>query len=347
MIPFRTRQLLRRIAVTVLVLVLIAAVVLGCWVLWLDRYIIYTRDGVKLDFDLPPSLTPGRPAVPPAPGKPVDIVYQEDIRTEDPEASPMAQMSGVYADIAMLTEQFDATAENLRQLDPAIPILLDVRNLKGDFFYSSDQGKTASGMDAEAVTALIMELKADGHYLIARMPAFREHAYILEDETERVPYGLPRAGGGGSLWLDESGPNYWLDPRSNGTLSRLIAIITELKLLGFDEVVLDDFRIPDTDRIVFEADRAETIADTASALVKVCGSENFTVSFVAEDPAFPLPQEHSRLYLRNAEASRLAELASQTGLEDPTVRLVFLTELLDTRFDTYSVLRPADSVHHE
>ena len=84
MIPFRTRQLLRRIAVTVLVLVLIAAVVLGCWVLWLDRYIIYTRDGVKLDFDLPPSLTPGRPAVPPAPGKPVDIVYQEDIRTDDP-----------------------------------------------------------------------------------------------------------------------------------------------------------------------------------------------------------------------------------------------------------------------
>ena len=344
MIPFRTRQLLRRILVTALVLVMIAAVVLGCWVLWLDRYIIYTRDGVKLDFDLSPTLAPGKPAVAPAPGKPVDIVYQEDIRTEDPEAAPMAQLSGVYADIKMLTEQFDAVAEALKQLDPSTPILLDMRNLKGDFFYSSEQGKTASGVDAEAVGALIAELKADGHYLIARMPAFREHAYILENETERVPYGLPRAGGGGSLWLDESGPNYWLNPQSNGTLSRLIAIITELKLLGFDEVVLDDFRIPNTDRIVFEGDRAETIADTAEALVKVCGSERFTVSFVAEDPTFPLPQEHSRLYLENAEATRLAELAAQTGLEDPTTRVVFLTELLDTRFDTYSVLRPADTM---
>ena len=37
MIPFRTRRLLRRIFVTLLVLALIAAVVLGCWVLWLNQ----------------------------------------------------------------------------------------------------------------------------------------------------------------------------------------------------------------------------------------------------------------------------------------------------------------------
>lgn len=343
MIPFRTRQMLRRILVTLLVLVLIAAVVLGCWVLWLDRYVIYTRDGVKLDFDLPPSLNPGKPAVAPTPGKPVDIVYQEDIDVGDPESPKMTQLGGFYADTAMLTEQFDTVAETLRQLNAETAIMLDVRNAKGDFFYSSEQGKNASGIDAEAMDALIAALKEKGHYLIARLPAFREHAYILENETERVPYGLPREGGNGALWLDESGPNYWLNPESNGTLSRLIAIVTELKLLGFDEVVLDDFRFPNTDRIVFEGDRAEAIANAAEALTKVCGSDRFTVSFVGSDPSFPLPPEHSRLYLRNAEASQLAELALQTGLADPTVRLVFLTELLDTRFDTYSVLRPADA----
>ena len=343
MIPFRTRQMLRRILVTLLVLVLIAAVVLGCWVLWLDRYIIYTRDGVKLDFDLPPSLTPGKPAVAPAPGKPVDIVYQEDIDVDGPEAPKLTQLGGFYADTAMLTEQFDTVAETLRQLSAETAIMLDVRNAKGEFFYSSEQGKNASGIDAEAMDALIAELKAKDHYLIARLPAFREHAYILENETERVPYGLPREGGNGALWLDESGPNYWLNPESSGTLSRLIAIVTELKLLGFDEVVLDDFRFPNTDRIVFEGDRAEAIANAAEALTKVCGSDRFTVSFVGSDPSFPLPPEHSRLYLHDAEASQLAELALQTGLADPTVRLVFLTELLDTRFDTYSVLRPADA----
>ena len=52
MIPYRTRRALRRLCVTVLVLLLIVMALALCWLLWLNRYVIYTRDGAKLDFNL-------------------------------------------------------------------------------------------------------------------------------------------------------------------------------------------------------------------------------------------------------------------------------------------------------
>lgn len=343
MIPFRTRRLLRRILVSVLVLALIAAVVLGCWVLWLNRYVIYTRDGAKLDFDLAPELTPGNPAVAPTVGEPVDIIYQENSGIEGETDYALTQLTGVYADAQALTENFAATAETLKKLSADTVIMLDVKNVRSEFFYPTALGRNASGIDPEQLKTLIAELKETDHYLIARLPALREYWYILDDETERVSYGLPRSGGNGALWLDESGPNYWLDPGSEGTLNRLREIITELKSLGFDEVVLDDFRFPDTDRISYGGDQENAIRDAAALLVKVCATDRFAVSFAGTDPTFPLPEGRSRLYLREASAAQLADLAAQTGLENPETRLVFLTEALDTRFDDYGVLRPADT----
>ena len=52
MIPYRTRRLVRNLLIAILVLVLVASAALICWLLWLNRYIVYTRDGAKLDFSL-------------------------------------------------------------------------------------------------------------------------------------------------------------------------------------------------------------------------------------------------------------------------------------------------------
>ena len=40
------------------------------------------------------------------------------------------------------------------------------------------------------------------------------------------------------------------------------------------------------------------------------------------------------------DASQTAEAALNSGVADTAVNLVFLTELHDTRFNVYSVLRP-------
>lgn len=344
MIPFRTRQMLRRILVTVLVLFLLTAVVLGCWVLWLNRYVIYTRDGVKLDFNLSPTLSEGNVAVPPVPGKPVDIVYQEDLGIEDPEDDVLKPLKGFYADTADLKANPEKLQETLVKLSAGTAVMVDVRNVRSEFYYVSGLGKEASDIDTEALTALITELKRTEHYLIARLPAFREYYYILDDEDTRVAFGLPRAGGNGALWLDETGPNYWMNPISDGTLSHLVQIVAELKAMGFDEVVFDDFCFPDTDRIAYDGDREAAIRDAAAFLAKVCTDEDFAVSFISEDPAFLLPEGRCRLYLKNADAGELAALVEATGLDPESGRLVFLTDTLDTRFDDYGVLRPAGSI---
>ena len=45
-IPYRTRRVLKRLGSALLALALVAIFVLMCWLLWLDRFVVYTRDGI-------------------------------------------------------------------------------------------------------------------------------------------------------------------------------------------------------------------------------------------------------------------------------------------------------------
>ena len=51
-IPYRVQQALRRLGIGLLVILVLAMVVLLCWFLWLQRYVVYTEDGAKLNFDI-------------------------------------------------------------------------------------------------------------------------------------------------------------------------------------------------------------------------------------------------------------------------------------------------------
>ena len=64
-----------------------------------------------------------------------------------------------------------------------------------------------------------------------------------------------------------------------------------------------------------------------------------------QDTDFALPEGRTRLYMKNTVAADAQTIAQKTGLEDPTTRLVFLTEIHDTRFDEFGVLRPLDAAH--
>ena len=334
MIPFRTRRFLKRLFVALLILVLVAAIVLLCWLLWLNRYVVYTRDGVKLDFNLPPILSGGQLAVPPTQGPGVDIYYNEGENTLKPVNTELTQISGYYITGEMLTQDFAAVDAQVRKLPVGTPVMLDVKTIRGTFYYSTALGPVSESVDAKAVDRLIAYLRSNDYYLIAKLPAFRDYHYGLNN----VNYGIFNPNQL-SLWMDEDRV-YWLNPASEGTLDYLRQIAAELRLLGFDEVLFDDFRFPDTTNIYCPYDRAETIAATAASLVKICATDTFSVSFGSKEATFPLPEGRSRLYLSNASAAEAANLAGQTGLEDAPIRVVFLTDLLDTRFDSYSVLRP-------
>lgn len=334
MIPFRSRQTAGRLLATLVVILLILSLAIVCWTLWLNRYIVYTRGGAVLNFGIDLSFPEAVPADPSAPTPTVDIYYNEGDNAITPVTSELKQLTGYHVTEAMLQGDIAAISRQIQQLPSGTPIMLDVKNIRGDFLYNTNQGYQSEKVDRDALEAMIATLRGKGYYLIARLPAFRDYRYGLANVNDGL-FNLDRW----SLWMDED-RCYWLNPASDGTLSYLLQIVTELKNLGFNEVVFYDFRFPDTDKIYFTGDKAETIEKIASVLVKTCSTETFAVSFVGTTPEFPLPEGRTRLYFQGVSAADAASLAAKTGLTDTAVKLVFLTDLMDTRFDSYGVLRP-------
>lgn len=335
-IPYRTRRALKRTAVILLIATLVAAVIYLFWFLWLERYVVYTRDqGAILNMELSPEIPLGEEAVPPE-KETVSIYYNEGENAIN-TSKDLTQIVGYYADAAALND-IAAVEAQVKLLSTGTPVMLDVKDAKGRFFYSSAvSSERSSAVDTAAMDALIKQLDSKGMYLIARLPALRDYSFGLSSTSN----GLYVASGA-YLWADDD-YCYWLDPTKQGTVTHLVDIVTELKNLGFDEVVFDEFRFPDTDNLKFDGDRTEALNTAAKTLVTTCATNNFAVSFVKKAEGFVSPDGRSRLYLEGVAAAQAASVAQQAGLADPAIYLVFLTDVHDTRFDAYSVLRPIDS----
>ena len=333
-IPYRTKRVLQRIGIG-LVPVLILALVAGtCWYIWAQRYVTYTADGQAiLDMNLPP-LSDGQIAV--KPSEP-DVSIRYDSAASELEAVELAQMTGYYVDEM---SNLDAVKAQIQALPQGTPVMIDVKSIQGLFYYSSTVSDARSSqVDVQKMDELIAWLKKQNIYTIAKFPALRDYTYGLN----HVPDGVPHSSGG-YLYQDDDGC-YWLNPASQGTLSYLTQIIVELRNLGFNEVVLEDFCFPqNTDKIKVGGDRKELLTTAANELMKVCATNRFALSFVKTEEFTP-PTGRSRLYITGKDAAEAASVAANSGVEDPAINLVFLTELHDTRFNVYSVMRPLSGAH--
>lgn len=331
-IPYRTRQGLKRLLVVLLVLAVVAVLVWLCWLLWLDRFVIYTREGAVLDFEQSTESVPGIQALPPEADATIPIYYNEgddmvEVSTE------LTQLSGYYISTSALRGDMEEIKAQLRKLPAGTAVMVEVKNSYGSFYYNTNVGDSLTEtLDPAQMDDLIMYMNKMDLYTIARLPALRDYYFGLHNTRN----GLPTAGG--YLWADAD-YRYWLNPGREGTLSYLAAIAYELSDMGFDEVLFCDFHFPDTEKIVFKGDKAETLAEAAQTLVATCSSSTFAVSFEGSE-GFTPPVGRSRVYLLDAEAAEAETLAATAGVEDTAINLVFVTELYDTRFDSYSVLRP-------
>lgn len=336
-IPYRTRCALKRGGQILLAVFSVALVVWLCWMLWLNRYVIYTReDGAVLDFQQSAQLPEGEVARPPEKEN-VSIYYNEGDNAVN-TSRELTQLNGYYIDTDALQGGIDTVMEQLKALPKDVPVLVDVKSIYGNFFYSSTvSSNRSSTISTEDMDKLLDYLKKNGTYTIARVPALRDYNYGLHHVSD----GLPTAGG--YLWMDDDSC-YWLNPDSEGTISYLVQIVNELKEKGFSEVLFTDFYFPQTDAIVFKGDKTEALSKAASTLVTTCGRDYFCVSFLWETD-FALPEGKCRLYRKDAQASELQSIAQSSGLTDTATQLVFLTEIHDTRFDEYSVLRPLSAAH--
>lgn len=338
-IPYRTRYALKRALVIGLFVLLAAALVFTCWFVWLKRFVVYTRDdGAVLNMSLPPRISEGVVAVPPETEETVSIYYNEGENAIN-TSKELSQITGYYADMDALQAGVDTVSEQIKALPSDVPVMLDVKSPKGNFFFNSAvSANRDSKVDAAQMDELIKQLDASGRYLIARLPALRDRDYGLNNVSDGVFDTR-----GAYLYVDDGGC-YWLNPAKQGTITYLVQIVTELKELGFDEVVFDEFTFPDTQYKRVEGEEKELLQTAAKTLVTTCATDRFAVSFV-QGADFGLPEGRSRLYVKSAVAADAEMLAQQSGLADPAAQLVFLTEVHDTRFDAYSVLRPLDAAH--
>jgi hypothetical protein len=332
---YRTRRFLGKLFRFFMIVCIIAAIGLLCWLLWLQRFVVYTSEGVKLDFSLGQILQ-GQVAVPPPPGPDVEIQYGPDKEEEKQEPSATQLLKGYYIPEESLYDNIPGLIEKLQKLPAGTPILLDVKNYRGYFYYSTTVGSQTYGkVDIAAMDELIAWLGSSDLYTIARMPALSDYVYGAENPSAGIPLSS------GALYFDEN-KCYWLDPTKEATQTYLIQVVRELRQLGFDEVVFTQFIIPESDKIVFKADRRQAISDAAQAIVSACATENFLVSYATEDVQFPMPTDRSRLYLLNVPAAGVADIVAQLPDSFLASRLVFFADNTDTRYEKYGVLRPID-----
>jgi len=333
-IPYRTRRILNRVGTIVLAVLLVGIFAWLCWVVWLQRYVVYTDTGAELDFEVSANEIVGEVAAPPAAANKVSIYYNEGADAID-VGNEMKQLNGYYIDSDMLQKDMTGVLVRIEQLSSGTPILIDMKGPYGSFFYPSKLPAAvhSAATDVDAVAELVSKLQQKGFYTIARVSAFRDYNF----GNNNVPAGLymlSRAG----LWMDPDG-YFWLDPTNATTTSWITDVVLELRDMGFNEVLLADFRFPNSDKYIFSGDKVAALQSAASTLVSSCASSNFVLSFGVEDPAFVLPEGRCRMYLSGITANGIGQTASQVTVEDPTVQLAFIAETGDTRYDAYSVLR--------
>ena len=339
-ISYQVRKRIKRILTAILILALVAAAAWGCWVIWLGRFVTYTRDeGAVLDFNISPEIPEGGHMEEPDDST-ISIYYNEGENAIN-TSTELTQLNGYYVDSAALQKDVAAVKAQIQALPGEVPIMIAVKNIYGSFFYDSEVSAARSdSVSAETVGELIKYLNDSNRYVIALAPALRDRDRGLHHTND----GLPDAAyNGGALWADDEGC-YWLNPASQGTISYLIRIATELRSMGFDEVVFSEYRIPTHDRIMFSGDRAETLAATAESLVTTCATEQFAVSCVG-DGSWKLPEGRTRMYMQNVDAADVDNKAEESAIANPQVNLVFMTDLHDTRFDAYGVMRPLAAAH--
>ena len=339
---YRTKRRLRGLGLALLTLTVILLVVWFCSVIWLERYVVYSSDGARLDFENEPAGFAGVEAVKPEAQGGVSIFYNEgsDAIEISKDLSPI---NGYYVDYTMLLKSMDTLEAAVDLIPSGTPVMIELKSGYGVFFYSTkiSGAKTseslAGAIGIDRVDAFIQKLKDKGCYMIAKVSAFQDYEYGNNNVTTGL-YMTSRAG----LWMDDQGC-YWLDPASAGAQSWITSAVLELKNMGFHEVMLSNFRFPTSDAYIYTGDKTAALQNAMQNLLTSTASDSgtFTLSFGTNDPTLTLIDgARSRIYFEGIDAANVQTTADQSTVADKQAQIVFLATTNDTRFDSYSVLRP-------
>ncbi len=328
-IRYRTKLRLRKIGRLLLLALLFCLVGLIAAIAYADSLVHYDRDGAQLlNRETLPPVTQAEAAPRPTIIDPTIVLEEKELA-----AASIAELGGVYITTSMLRD-IEQTTALVKEIREPCAVMIELKSIFGNFYYSSEY---ANGNVADAgisdIMSLIDYLNDNGFYTIASLPAFRDSAYALDNQS----LGLPTSGG--VLWMDDKGC-YWLDPSNDAVISHLMQLARELGNMGFQEVAFSEFCFPDTDSISYASDlsRAEVIEEAAEELSGFFVGSELTLSFVSSRTDFPVGG--GRLYVPNVDGSQVERYASAYADSEGLAELVFLASSRDTRFEGHGILRP-------
>lgn len=332
---YRTRRRLQRLGT---VATLVAIIMVLGWLisaLWLERYVIYSREGASVNLDKPLSQSEGELAKPPQAAGSISIYYNEGSDAVE-LTSELYPLVGYYIAYDDLSKNMDGVVEYLKYVPSGTPVMVELKGSYGTFFYSSKlaEATPSASVQIADVDRLIELLKSKGFYTIAKVSAFRDWTY----GNSHVPQGLYMLNRAG-LWMDQGGC-FWLNPADATVQTWLVSIVNEVKNLGFNEVMLADFAFPNSDKYLYSGDKEAALMDAAVTIMEQCQKDYFTVSFGVNNYNFNLPEGRNRMYMENIDASNVQSIFSQVTFENPEARLIFVGKNNDSRYNGFSVLRP-------
>ena len=250
--------------ITLAVTLLVLAILLAVWLFYyLQRYIVYDKDGLRLDLSAQreellhsgaaDTVAPGPGSVP---SVDVEIVVEQrdysQIRTSAGEG--LGTMHALQVDASALNENtLKYYSANMGDFDT---LVLQLKTEDGFLHWHS----TVAAADSYALNGTLelagpaAALKEQGIRLAARLSILTDTAMAQRN----APLALKSAATGAPF--ADSKNRCYLDPYSDGTRSYLLALLSELKSLGFDEILLDGFICPDSGDLQFSLARTQTPA---------------------------------------------------------------------------------------
>lgn len=335
-LSYRTRQLLRRVGKSMLWGIVVLVISGACLLLWLQRFVVYTDQGAVLDFSRPKQ---GQSQIPQQPSSgTVDIVFDDT-----PFREGLQQLHGCYIPPEDLMKDPEAVRIQLEALPAGTPVMLDVKGYRGYFYYTTKVGRTTSGSyDMAKMDRFISWLCDSDLYVIARMSALRDFDFAYNNNS----CGLTMKNG--ALYWDRGdyGLGYWLDPADEKVMNYLIQITKELRGLGFDEVMLQNFCFPASGDFTYREDQDAVLLTAAQELLDACSTDAFTVSFASSDPGYVLPEGRCRLLLEGISPADAQSAWEQANVADKRLNLAFLCPSADTRYEIENGILLPLSLYH-
>ncbi len=153
-IPYRTRRVINRIGYVSLFILMALAIVWFCWVIFVERYVVYTRDGAVLDMSYSSHDISGEVAQPPQSQQQISIYYNEGENSIE-LGNALTQLDGYYISADDLTKDIGGVWEALEKLPMGSTVMIDMKGGYGSFYYSSHLSESihSQSVSVASVTA--------------------------------------------------------------------------------------------------------------------------------------------------------------------------------------------------